>query len=270
MEIRKVRVAHVQAVLDAMTKAGKAARTVSHCRAALSSMFKHALLMQIITSNPVRDSEGPKKKRPELTSPSADDLNLLIKAAADTAWAIPVLLTCKTAARRGEVCALRWQDVDLDGETAEITSTIQKDQTTRALVRLDPKTERGTRQVPLLDAVGPLRQHRAEQRERLLALGVRVTSETPVCDDGTGGLLDPDDYSKAWKGISAAAGVPGVRLHDARHGVAKAFAKKGIRTEVISKVLGHSDEAFTMRTYIKVDNDDLRDAAGDMRDALSG
>jgi integrase len=272
MEIRKVRPAHIQAVLDGMTRAGKAARTVAHCRAAMSSMFKLAVRLEVVTSNPVRDSEAPKKSRPNLTTPTASDLSRLIAAADGTPYELPVLLSCRTGARRGEVAGLRWQDVDLDEGTARITSTIQKDPTTRVLVRLDPKTARSRRTIHLDSVtVARLRQHRADQRERLLAIGVRVTGETPVCDDGHGGLLDIDRYSKEWPKITARAGVPaGIRLHDARHGVATVLAEANVPTELIAAQLGHADEGFTLRTYVHASNDRLRTVANVIGDALSG
>jgi integrase len=70
--------------------------------------------------------------------------------------------------------------------------------------------------------------------------------------------------------LATAAGVPGVRLHDARHGVASLLADRGVRTELISKTLGHSDDGFTLKTYVHARDDQLDEVGDTIGDALSG
>ena len=80
-----------------------------------------------------------------------------------------------------------------------------------------PKTEHGVRMVPLQpEVVERLRFHRAQQAQRLWALGILVTDETVVCDRGDGEPIDPSTYTHAASRITKAAGCEGVRLHDLR------------------------------------------------------
>ncbi len=62
MQLRKVRPGHVQSVLDEMTRNGRAGRTVSHARAAMSSAFTSAVRWQLVAINPVRATEAPAKR----------------------------------------------------------------------------------------------------------------------------------------------------------------------------------------------------------------
>jgi integrase len=76
--------------------------------------------------------------------------------------------------------------------------------------------------------------------------------------------------SVEWRRIAQRAGLPGVRLHDVRHGFASVLAERGVRTELISKVLGHADEGFTLRTYVHPADNALAEVADGIGDALSG
>ncbi len=270
LPMRAITPAHCQSLLDSMTKAGKAPRTVAHCRAAMSSCWKLAVRMRVVPTNVVRDTEAPKKVRPELRTPNADELRALLGVVEDTIWEPAVLLSVRTGARRGEVLAVRWCDVDFDKAQLSIVASLQRS-LNGGMVRMDPKTKQSTRTIPLdRDTVTRLRKLRMQQASRLLALGIRVTDETPVCDDGTGAPINPERYSKAWGPIAVRAGCPGVRLHDCRHGVASLLAARNVRTELIARTLGHADESFTMRTYIHPKSEELEIVAAVIGDALGG
>jgi integrase len=114
MQLRKVRPGHVQAVLDEMTSRGRAGRTVSHARAAMSSAFTAAVRWQLVAVNPVRASEAPAKKVLDLHVPTAAELVTLMNAARGTIWEVPVMLAATTGARRGEIAGRRWGNVDLE------------------------------------------------------------------------------------------------------------------------------------------------------------
>lgn len=117
MQLRKVRPGHVQAVLDDMTRNGRAGRTVSHARAAMSSAFTSAVRWQLVVINPVRATEAPAKKVLDLHVPSAAELVTLMEAAQGTIWEVPIMLSATTGARRGEIAGLRWGNVDLEPGT---------------------------------------------------------------------------------------------------------------------------------------------------------
>jgi integrase len=256
MQLRKVRPAHVQAVLDDMTGRGRAPRTVAHARAAMSAAFAQAVKWQLVSANPVRATEAPAKKSPDLHIPSPDELAAIIEAARGTPWEVPILLSATTAARRGEVLAITWGNVDLDRARVRIVSSLQR--VNKEWQFVPPKTSHGVRSVPLLpQVVDRLRKHRAEQAQRLLRLGMRVSDEHVVCDRGDGAPIDPSTYTHAASRIIQSAGVPNARLHDLRHAVATALAASRNRPEVTSKLLGHASVGFTLSTYTHVTDDDL-------------
>ena len=256
MELRRVRPAHVQEVLDEMTRAERAARTVAHARAAMSAAFSAAVRWQLVTVNPVRATEAPAKKPPDLRVPTAVELRTLVEAARGTVWEVPIMLAATTGARRGEIAGLRWANVDLERGRIRIVEALHR--VGRELVYAPPKTARGVRSIPIPESVVErLRQHRVDQARRLLALGIRVGDEHPVADRGDGTPLDPSTFTHAASRVAARAGLEGVRLHDLRHAVATLLAATGSSAAVTSKMLGHASVAFTLQTYTHPDDDEL-------------
>ncbi len=155
-----------------------------------------------------------------------------------TMWEVPVFLAAYTGARRGEVLAIRWSDIDWDRGRLRIT---------RSLERIDgefrfkePKKKRSRREVALpSSALERLRQYRAAQSERRLAAGSAWNDGGGlVCDRGDGRPLDSDAFSKAFKRLGRQVGVPQTRLHDLRHAEATTLMERGVHPAVVSKTLG--------------------------------
>ncbi len=255
LELVKVRPAHIQHVLDAL-RSKRSPRTVAHVRSACSAMFGHAVKLQLIPINPVHGTESPAKQKPEHRTPTAAELRTLIDATVGTAWEMPTLLCATTGARRGEILGLRWSSVDLEHGSISITEGLHYiDGEPRWL---PPKTRSSVRVVPLLpEVVVRLRQHRVEQRQRLLALGIRTGDEQTVCDRGDGTPIVPSSFSHALVRIAKSVGLDGVHVHSLRHGVATVLASSGNRPELTSRLLGHSDIATTLQLYTHVHDDEL-------------
>ena len=267
MQLRKVRPGHLQEVLDEMTRNGRAGRTVSHARAAMSSAFTSAVRWQLVSINPVRATEAPAKKVLDLRVPSAAELLTLMEAARGTVWEVPIMLAATTGARRGEIAGLRWGNVDLERGRIRIVEALQR--VNRELVYASPKTPRAVRSIPIPGwMTEALRRHRAEQAQRLLALGIRVGDQHPVADRGDGEPLDPSTFTHAVSRIATAAGLEGVRLHDLRHAVATILAATGSSPAITSKILGHASVAFTLQTYTHPDEEELDRAAAAFERAL--
>jgi len=249
LRLDRVRPAHVQQVIDHMTERGLAPRTVVQARAVLGHALRQAVAWGLIPYNPVPAVRPPKPERPELQVPTAEQMLRLVEAAAGTPWGAPLLLAAMTGARRGEILALRWGDIDLDTGQMRITRSVQR--VDGGLVFMEPKTSRSRRQITLPSAaLEPLRQHRREQRERRLLVGPHWQDLDLVSDRGDGGPLHPDSWTKAFKRLAQKAGLPpGTRLHDVRHGFATVLLGRGVHPAIASAALGHASPAFTMTVY---------------------
>jgi integrase len=193
-----------------------------------------------------------------------------------------VLIALATGARRGEVLALRWRDVDLDRGAVAIMRSLEE--TKGGILRFKaPKTER-TRPVILpAFAVAELRRHKLEQAEELLALGIRQDENTLLCRrldpfnrDGT---LDPiaamnghavgREYRRVYRGLKD-PNLPYVRYHDLRHSHATQLLVEGVHAKVVQERLGHSKIGITLDTYSHVVTSMQEDAAARLDKAFRG
>jgi integrase len=154
-----------------------------------------------------------------------------------------------TGLRRGEVCGLRWADMDLERRT--VTVTQQAVVVGHRVEFAAPKTKAGEQRVVALDAatVAALRTWRAQQAAERLAWGSAWTDSGLVFtrEDGTG--WHPELVTKAFPRLVKAAGLPTMRLHDLRHLSASLQIAAGVPLAIVSKRLGHSSIAITADTY---------------------
>ncbi len=265
LQLSKIRPAHVQAALDAIDRAPA---TVRQARAVASKAFRQAVAWQLIPSNPVAATAAPKAERPDLDVPDADGARRLMTEAEGTMWEMPLFLAAFTGARRGEVLAIGWDQIDLERGRLKIT---------RSLERLDgefrfkePKTARSRREVAIPPlAVERLRRWKTEQTERRLVAGPAWHDLGLVCDCGDGQPIAPDSFSKAFKRLARAVGAPNTRLHDLRHTAATLMMEAGVHPSIVSRSLGHASEAFTMQVYGHV-RDEMLDQAADALGAAYG
>lgn len=162
--------------------------------------------------------------------------------------------------RRGEIGGLRWTDIDLQAHSLTISNNLVSAAGT-ATERL-PKTERSARTLPLTDAlIQALERARRIQKAEKQALGDDYGPGTHVACDPTGRSYHPDTLTDYWIDMCRSAGVPRIRLHDARHTCGTLMHLQKVPTAVISEWLGHTDSAFTMRRYVHSQDDALRAAA---------
>lgn len=253
IEMRQIRSRHVRQLLEHSGE-HMAPRSVTQIRSVLSSMMRAALEAELIDVNPVASVRRPKVDRPDLSVPTSKQLEELIDVATGSVWAIPIVLSCTTGLRRGEVLGLRWSDVNLDVGRLQVSKALQPVRDldgSRILQLVDPKTVRSRRTVALPKlTLQRLRWAKRDQAERRLRIGPAWSDLDLVCDRGDGAPLHPDAFGKAAKRLIVQAGLDQrTRLHDLRHGVATVMLEQGVHPAVTSAVLGHSSVAFTMDTY---------------------
>ncbi|WP_235581697.1 tyrosine-type recombinase/integrase [Rhodococcus sp. Leaf278] len=171
--------------------------------------------------------------------------------------------------RRGEVCGLRWKDIDFESGTVSIVNN--RVMVGGRVVENPPKTDFSERVLPLTEElVSALTSARKRQKvERHLA-GEAYESGEYVVSDELGRPIRPDLVSAAWGRMTVKAGVRKIRFHDARHTCATLMHLEGVPIAVISAWLGHTDASFTMKTYTHSQNPALLLAATHLSAAMSG
>lgn len=192
------------------------AQTVIHHHRVLREAFHQAVKWQLLVRNPLDAVEPPRPERREMCTLDQEGMARLLAATEGHPLYMPVLLAVTTGMRRGEILALRWQDVDMAAGKLSVRQAVQK--TRDGVSYKQPKTQKSRRVITLPSLlVEALRHHWTAQGEALLRLGRRVGSEDLVCARADGSPMDPSAVSKAFAVLAKRAGLAGLRFHDLRH-----------------------------------------------------
>ncbi|ORU96756.1 integrase [Mycolicibacterium fallax] len=239
-----------------------APRTINACLIRVRAVFDDLMQQGALIRNPAAHVKSLPVTRPALSTLDADQAATLLEWTAAERFHIAWRLAL-SGLRRGEVLALRWDGVDFDANTVAIDAArvaVSGGSETGAT-----KTKSSERTLPLPpDLAAALKREKQRQRELKLQLGSKWPNSGLVVVDEFGNPPHPDTLSKAWREALEAAGLPHVRLHDARHSCATLMHLDGVPAAVIAAWLGHTDARFTLSVYAHATNDALADAAASL------
>jgi integrase len=223
-------------------------KTVRHIAGLVSSAFARAERWGLVASNPVKRSEPPvpRKHRGVALSPAQQ---AVVFASASGPWCMATFLElcAATGARRGEVLALRWSDIQ-DGR-AIITRSLT--QTKKLLEFKGTKTEK-PRDVKVPEsALAALETHRKRQGEFRQQFGPTYRTDLDLIfanPDGT--PLRPNSISSGVSLLFRRLGLPkGASLHSLRHTHGSHLVADGVPLPVVAERLGHSSVRTTADVY---------------------
>jgi integrase len=226
--------------------------TVRHHHMALHNALKCAVKWGLIARNPADAVDIPKSPRSEMKVMSEDDLNRFIEAAKPTPYYPLFFLALFTGMRRSELLALRWSDVDLPLSQLSVARTLHRIRNGDYVFR-PPKTAKGRRIVSLSPSTAiALKTHREAQQAFRILQGIPFHEQDLLFSKEDGSPLTPNVVTNAWLRLARRTGLPGIRLHDARHTHASLMLKQGVHPKVVQERLGHSTIAVTLDTYSHV------------------
>jgi integrase len=205
-----------------------------------------------LDANPALKATSPPPRRPAVRALEPDEVRLLIgKAQAeDPAFAVFLRLAVVTGARRGEICALRWSDVNLEAAAVTIARSMAEGKG-RRLVEKSTKTH-AERLVSIDgETVEAMRQQRERCQGAAVACGVALPRSAFVFSRQPDGSkpLHPNDATAAFGDLRARLGINGIRLHDLRHFAATRLLVAGVPVRQVSGRLGHANASTTLNIY---------------------
>ena len=254
-ELQQLRPAHIAdwhaKLLASGGKNGRplSARTVGHAPHVLHTALERAVGTELLARNVAHAISPPKVALTEIAALKADEIAPVLAALKGYKLEAIAVLALSTGARRGEILALRWGDVDLTAGTIRIARSLE--QTTGSLKFKQPKTARGTRTISLpAAAVEALQVHRKRQLEQRMALGQgKLVAETLVFSTIDGEPMSPNGLSRDWGNFVRAQGLPLVSFHGLRHSHVSALIASGVDPLTISRRIGHANVSTTTNVY---------------------
>jgi integrase len=229
-----------------------APRTIGHLHRLLHLVFGHATKWGNIKRNVVALVNAPKVPVTEAPVLQLAEIPQMFDAVRGRGYNLyPIaIVALGTGTRRGELCALRWQDVNLDAATLRVERSLE--QTRKSGLRFkEPKSKRGRRTISLSPAVvAELRKHWATQQEQRLSLGLGGSPpDGLVFADWDGSPFAPDRLSDNFANTMEAAGLSHVTLHTLRHTHASQLIRSGVDILTVSRRLGHANATVTLNVY---------------------
>lgn len=216
-----------------------------------------------LNSNPCNQITPPKKTTKEKKILGQEELMDLLSAAKDTPNYLPLLLASTCGLRRGEMCGLRWKDVDLNN--CILRPRFSLDVIDGEVVIEEVKTHESTRPIRFPESLSKEFQIHKEQWSDLL--NRPITEDDFVLIGLDGKNRNPDSVYRGLKRIIEKHGISSTDLHGLRHSHATLMLLAGVPVKVVSERLGHSTTKITQDIYMHV-LPDMQDKASEAVDKI--
>jgi integrase len=233
-------------------KGGVSARTIRFAHSLLSKCLDEAVRHELAVRNValVQKPGAGGDEAKEMVILTAEQQQTVLGGLRGKPLYPLVVTALYSGIRRGELLALRWGNVDLDGKVIRVRESLEETEAHGRRFKT-PKTKAGRRDITLPDViVETLRDHRRQQLEHRLALGLgKLPDDALVFPTIDGGPQSPNEVSKKWAAVADDFGFPDVTLHGLRHTHASQLIDAGVDIVTISKRLGHAKPNVTLQVY---------------------
>ena len=255
-----------------------AAVTVKKALTVLRAALKNACADERLDRNPAEFVDPPAMKA-AAQNPLDErqqqlllsDLNAYTEAHPHDPSRLAIKTALLTGMRQGEICALRWADIDLDSRTITVRQSVGRRgdsfKTGNASYYIkEPKNGGSRRTIPMPASLAQdLKLRRAAFTEECVAAGVMLQPSMYVFGSVDGSFMNPHGLWVKWKRIAKRLGLVGLdggtpKFHDLRHTFATTAIKHGMDVKTLSSILGHANAAMTLNIYASADPDAKRSA----------
>ena len=237
--IRDIEPSDILRFYKKMASQGYTQKTISNNRIILNQVFEYAILYKEIKYNPCASVKLPKpqaenKNRP-LKPASPEDESRILNS--DHPWLFPYVALL-TGLRKGEILALQWQDIDFEKNMIHVSKSIEH--IGKRPNEKVPKTEAGTRYVPLLNRLKEKLEPIKGKPEHYL-----------FSENGGVTPLYEHRYTKLYKIYQREVGIT-CTAQNLRHSYATIAVEEKAGVKELQTALGHADVTTTMNIYTAV------------------
>ena len=236
----------IQKYIDSMSASKLAAKTIRQRYLTIHQALEYAVRSEFIKSNPSKYVSLPKARKPEIEVIPNDKLSEIIAEVNNSLYRVPLLILFNTAMRRGEVCALQWQDIDFDKRIITVSKSLYLFQSKWTVKQTKSYK---SRHISMNDLLYELLIQEYNNRK----------SDTWVCPSIVSEVLSPNTLYKNYSIIAKKFGVS-TKLHDIRHTVITMMIQNNINFKIVSEIAGHSSIQMTLDRYTHIKTDAQKEA----------
>jgi len=233
--------------------------SVRAIHSALRFLYRLALDDNRVGRSPVQKIKQPKlPAQQRVKAIPAEKVVAFLKACDKAALGPLMRFAISTGARRGEIVALKWEDVDFDQKTVSIRRSVTESKRDGEVEKA-PKSASGNRTIALpkkiIEELKYLYDHRVCDY---------------VFDNQNGGRRSLSGLSSSTRRLMLKHGLSGSSLHDLRHTHATQLLNKKHNIKAVSQRLGHADVNITLAIYAHVIPQDDRALADEIERVTNG
>lgn len=238
---------------------GFSSKTVRGIRVILNEALDMAFKLRMISENPNQFTTLPKKIRYEAKVLTVKEVKKILNEAKEDELYPIVVTTIYTGMRKGEIMALKWENVDFEGHKIFVKYNLcrildeKPDKKGRFHVSyhiLEPKNKTSVRTIPMLDEVydALIEQKRRQDLEKETYKDIYL-DQGLIFADTTGNHLPQRQFMDDYHQFLDKYEISNIRFHDLRHTFASLLIESGVSLKLIQELLGHSTITTSMDIY---------------------
>lgn len=227
-------------------RSGLSSQTVLHHHRCLCRALRQAVSVGHLARTPMTDAvRKPKVARKERVFLQHSEVARLLQVVQGRAIQLPAMFAVLCGMRAGEICALRWSDIDLTRQVVCVQRAVEE--CTTGIRLKQPKSAKGIRSIPMPSELqSALVDHKSSCAAQSLDLArpdAFLFGENPLTP------LRTSTLSNRWRVFAKRHGFAGVRFHDLRHTYASMVLHEGAGIFIASRLLGHATAQLTTDLY---------------------
>lgn len=249
--LKALKTDNIQAWINMLNQRGLGPKTIRNAYNNLNAALKKAVVLRMLPYNPCEGTALPKLKRYQAKVYNSQDIQKALKATYGTTMFLPVVLASLVGLRRGEVCALKWENIDFAAEKIHVCENRVHGE--KEVIEKAPKSEAGNRTIPMSkEVVNILSAAKLQYYNDAAEYGPGFRDLGYVFHNENGTPYHPDSLTAKWRRFLQRSNLPYIRFHDLRHSNATVLIAAGVNPKVVQQWLGHSDISITLNTYTHV------------------
>ncbi len=228
----------------------------------INVMFNQAIKWELLDRNPNLKANKPKREKKERNYYDLEQVDTLLSYLEyeNIKYKTLIILALDSGARRSEICALRWSDINFDTQMMKIDKSLK---VIRGVVdEATTKTENSKREIMLSKStINLLKEYKEWQDNYIKWVGKKWQGTDRIFTSKDGNYMHPSTCDHIMRKIVKKYNLAPICFHELRHTSASILINKGINPKAVSQRLGHADTSITMEIYTHTFDTSKKDSA---------